>query len=53
MGRCVSLLLQVLRSTNDYKTLLDVCLQLRRVPDPDKLVFYLHIFTLIKFNIKN
>lgn len=39
MSRCVSLLLQVLRNTNDHKTLLDLCLQLRRTPDADKYVF--------------
>ncbi|KAK4873288.1 hypothetical protein RN001_015317 [Aquatica leii] len=37
MARCVTILLQVLRQTNDHKTLLDVCLQLRRVPDADKI----------------
>lgn len=36
MARCVTLLLQVLRQNNDYKMLLDVCLQLRRTPDADK-----------------
>lgn len=36
MGRCVSLLLQILHDTNDYKTLLDLCLQLRKIPDADK-----------------
>lgn len=36
MGRCVNLLLQILRSTNDHKTLLDLCLQLRKIPDADK-----------------
>ncbi|GJQ83227.1 hypothetical protein Trydic_g8826 [Trypoxylus dichotomus] len=37
MGRCVSLLLQVLHNTNDHKTLLELCLQLRRTPDADKI----------------
>ncbi|KAF5296187.1 hypothetical protein FQA39_LY12641 [Lamprigera yunnana] len=37
MARCVTILLQVLRRGNDHKTLLDVCLQLRRVPDADKV----------------
>ncbi|KAF5297375.1 hypothetical protein FQR65_LT01305 [Abscondita terminalis] len=37
MARCVTILLQVLRQSNDHKTLLDVCLQLRRMPDPDKI----------------
>ncbi|XP_022907944.2 calcineurin-binding protein cabin-1-like isoform X2 [Onthophagus taurus] len=37
MGRCVTLLLQILYDTNDHKTLLDMCLQLRKVPDADKI----------------
>ncbi|KRT83277.1 hypothetical protein AMK59_3936 [Oryctes borbonicus] len=37
IGRCVSLLLQILHDTNDHKTLLDLCLQLRRMPDADKI----------------
>ncbi|XP_031357687.1 calcineurin-binding protein cabin-1-like isoform X2 [Photinus pyralis] len=37
MARCVTILLQVLRQSNDHKTLLDVCLQLRRIPDADKV----------------
>lgn len=36
MSRCVSLLLQVLRATNDNKTLIELALQLRKTPDPDK-----------------
>ncbi|KAK5640159.1 hypothetical protein RI129_010970 [Pyrocoelia pectoralis] len=37
MARCVTILLQVLRQSNDHKTLLDVCLQLKRIPDADKV----------------
>lgn len=37
MARCVSLLLQALRDTHDHRTLLDLCVLLRRVPDPDKV----------------
>ncbi|CAH0547224.1 unnamed protein product [Brassicogethes aeneus] len=37
MNRCISLLLQILQKTNDTKTLLDLCTQLKRPPDPDKI----------------
>ncbi|XP_050312415.1 calcineurin-binding protein cabin-1-like isoform X8 [Anthonomus grandis grandis] len=37
MNRCVSLVLQVLRHTNDTKTLIDVHLQLRKTPNRDKI----------------
>ncbi|GLV33874.1 hypothetical protein CBL_11242 [Carabus blaptoides fortunei] len=37
MSRCVLLLMQVLRDSEDHKTLLDLCLLLRRTPDPDKI----------------
>lgn len=49
MGRCVSLLLQVLRSTNDHKTLLDLCLQLRRTPDADKYSIHTPKFRVILY----
>ncbi|XP_050504043.1 calcineurin-binding protein cabin-1 isoform X3 [Diabrotica virgifera virgifera] len=37
MSRCLSLLMQILRNTNDNKTLIDLCVQLTKVPDPDKI----------------
>ncbi|XP_056640755.1 calcineurin-binding protein cabin-1-like isoform X2 [Diorhabda sublineata] len=37
MSRCLSLLMQILRNTNDNKTLIDLCVQLRRIPEPDKI----------------
>ncbi|XP_017772871.1 PREDICTED: calcineurin-binding protein cabin-1-like [Nicrophorus vespilloides] len=37
MSRCVTLLLQVLQDTNDHKTLLELCLQLKKQPDLDKI----------------
>lgn len=37
MNRCVSLMLQVLRNSNDTKTLMELCMQLRKVPDRDKI----------------
>ncbi|KAL1517234.1 hypothetical protein ABEB36_001024 [Hypothenemus hampei] len=37
MNRCVSLVLQVARNTNDTKTLIELCLQLNKVPDRDKI----------------
>ncbi|XP_076263012.1 calcineurin-binding protein cabin-1-like isoform X2 [Rhynchophorus ferrugineus] len=37
MNRCISLLLQVLRNTNDNKTLMEICMQLRKTPDRDKI----------------
>lgn len=37
MSRCLSLLMQILRNTNDNKTLIDLCVQLRRTPEPDKI----------------
>lgn len=37
MNRCVSLMLQVLRNSNDTKTLMELCMQLLKVPDRDKI----------------
>ncbi|CAH1130403.1 unnamed protein product [Ceutorhynchus assimilis] len=37
MNRCLSLVLQVLRNTNDTKTLMDMYVQLKRSPDRDKI----------------
>ncbi|XP_030756514.1 calcineurin-binding protein cabin-1-like isoform X2 [Sitophilus oryzae] len=37
MNRCISLVLQVLRNTNDNRTLMDICMQLRKTPDRDKI----------------
>ncbi|XP_049819856.1 calcineurin-binding protein cabin-1-like isoform X2 [Aethina tumida] len=37
MNRCLSLLLQILQRTNDNKTLMDLCIQLRKTPDQDKI----------------
>ncbi|CAG9860246.1 unnamed protein product [Phyllotreta striolata] len=37
MSRCLSLLLQILRTTNDTKTLIDLCVNLRKTPEPDKI----------------
>ncbi|KAJ8947583.1 hypothetical protein NQ318_010095 [Aromia moschata] len=36
MSRCISLLLQILMNTNDNKTLIELCTQLRRTPEQDK-----------------
>lgn len=36
MNRCITLLMQVLRTTNDTKTLIDLCLNLRKAPEQDK-----------------
>lgn len=38
MSRCITLLLNVLTTTNDTKTLIDLCLNLRKTPEPDKCV---------------
>lgn len=40
MNRCITLLLQILRTTNDTKTLIDLYLNLRKAPEQDKYVFY-------------
>ncbi|XP_063910388.1 calcineurin-binding protein cabin-1-like isoform X2 [Zophobas morio] len=37
MSRCITLLLQILRATNDNKLLLDLSMQFRKAPDPDKI----------------
>lgn len=37
MNRCISLLLQVLRTTNDTKTLMELGMQLKKAPDRDKI----------------
>ncbi|KAG5899799.1 hypothetical protein JTB14_006132 [Gonioctena quinquepunctata] len=37
MSRCISLLMQILRTTNDNKTLIDLSIQLRKIPEPDKI----------------
>ncbi|XP_060519435.1 calcineurin-binding protein cabin-1-like isoform X2 [Cylas formicarius] len=37
MNRCISLLLHVLRNTNDNKTLMELCMQLKKCPDRDKI----------------
>ncbi|KAL3275832.1 hypothetical protein HHI36_020575 [Cryptolaemus montrouzieri] len=37
MSRCVAILLQILRVTNDSKILLDLYFQLKKSPDPDKI----------------
>uniref|UniRef100_A0AAR5P9I3 Calcineurin-binding protein cabin-1 MEF2-binding domain-containing protein n=1 Tax=Dendroctonus ponderosae TaxID=77166 RepID=A0AAR5P9I3_DENPD len=37
MNRCISLVLQVLRNTNDTKTLVELCMQLKKAPDRDKI----------------
>ncbi|XP_066152387.1 calcineurin-binding protein cabin-1-like isoform X2 [Euwallacea fornicatus] len=37
MNRCISIMLQVLRNTNDTKTLMELSMQLRKVPDKDKI----------------
>lgn len=38
MSRCVLLLMEVLREVRDHRMLLELCLQLRRTPEADKLV---------------
>lgn len=38
MSRSVLLLMEVLRDLNDHKMLLELCLHLRKVPEPDKYV---------------
>nr|XP_023024842.1 calcineurin-binding protein cabin-1-like isoform X2 [Leptinotarsa decemlineata] len=37
MSRCISLLMQILRTTTDNKTLIDLSIQLRKTPEPDKI----------------
>ncbi|RZC42711.1 calcineurin-binding protein cabin-1, partial [Asbolus verrucosus] len=37
MSRCITLLLQILRATNDNKLLLDLSMLFRKTPDPDKI----------------
>ncbi|XP_044767142.1 uncharacterized protein LOC123323022 [Coccinella septempunctata] len=37
MIRCVTILLQILRTTGDFKILLDMHFQLKKNPDPDKI----------------
>jgi hypothetical protein len=39
MSRCVLLLMEVLREVRDHRMLLELCLQLRRTPEADKLVY--------------
>jgi calcineurin-binding protein cabin-1 len=36
MSRSVTLLMEVLRDLKDHKMLLELCLQLRKLPEPDK-----------------
>ncbi|KAF4526739.1 hypothetical protein B566_EDAN015309 [Ephemera danica] len=36
MSRCVLLTMDLVRELKDHNTLLDLCLQLRRIPEPDK-----------------
>ncbi|XP_011502585.1 PREDICTED: calcineurin-binding protein cabin-1-like, partial [Ceratosolen solmsi marchali] len=36
MSRCVVLLMQVLKETGDGRMLIELCIQLRKIPDPDK-----------------
>jgi hypothetical protein len=38
MSRCVLLLMEVLQELRDHRMLLELCLQLRRTPEADKLV---------------
>ncbi|KAK9871634.1 hypothetical protein WA026_013014 [Henosepilachna vigintioctopunctata] len=38
MSRCVTILLQILSATNECKILLDLYFQLKKTPDPDKVV---------------
>ncbi|KAK2589329.1 hypothetical protein KPH14_007877 [Odynerus spinipes] len=40
MSRCVTLLMQVLKETNDSRMLMQLCVQLAKIPDSDKK--YLH-----------
>ncbi|KAG7213991.1 hypothetical protein KM043_001364 [Ampulex compressa] len=36
MSKCVTLLMQVLKETNDSRMLIQLCVQLRKIPDSDK-----------------
>ncbi|KAF7992530.1 hypothetical protein HCN44_004874 [Aphidius gifuensis] len=36
MSRCVTLLMQILKETDDSKMLMELCIQLRKIPDSDK-----------------
>ncbi|XP_011308750.1 calcineurin-binding protein cabin-1 [Fopius arisanus] len=36
MSRCVTLLMQVLKETDDSRMLMELCIQLRKIPDADK-----------------
>lgn len=36
LSKCVVMLMDVLKKTNDYETLMDLAMQLQRNPDPDK-----------------
>lgn len=40
MSRCIHLLLDFLKETDDHKTLLDLAIQLKDIPDFDKYVNY-------------
>jgi len=46
MSRCVLLLMEVLREIRDHRMLLELCLQLRRTPEADKLVHVVAVFRL-------
>ena len=36
MSKCVTLLMQVLKESNDSKMLMQLCIQLGKIPDSDK-----------------
>lgn len=44
MSRCVTLLMQVLKETNDGRMLMQLSVQLGKIPESDKYTFKLNIF---------
>lgn len=46
MSRCVTLLMQVLKETNDGRMLMQLSVQLGKIPESDKYIHYINSFTL-------
>lgn len=57
MSRCVTLLMQVLKETNDGRMLMQLSMQLGKIPESDKyslnkkIFYFLHIFSFININL--
>lgn len=57
MSRCVTLLMQVLKETNDGRMLMQLSVQLGKIPESDKyslnkkIFYFLHIFSFININL--